>query len=52
MYAEGNLETTLQTVLVEKTLEDDKKVPERPLKLNLSLVEDRFNKITKKLAGI
>ena len=51
MYTKGKFQATLQTVLVENTLREDQKVPEKPLELKLSLGEDRFNQIQKKLAG-
>lgn len=51
MYTEGKFESTLQEVLVENTLKEDQKVPEKPMELKLSLGEDRFHQIQKKLAG-
>ncbi len=51
MYSEGKFQTMLQTVLVENTLKEDEKIPDKPLELNLSLVEDHFNQIQRKLAG-
>ncbi|KAL9989319.1 hypothetical protein ACROYT_G003856 [Oculina patagonica] len=52
MYSEGKFQTMLQTVLVENTLKEDEKIPDKPLELNLSLVEDHFNQIQRKLAEI
>lgn len=52
MYSEGKFQTMLQEVLVENTLKEHKKVPEKPVELKLSLGQDRFNQIQKKLAGI
>lgn len=51
MYTEGKFESTLQKVLVENTLKENQKVPEKPMGLKLSLGEDRFHQIQKKLAG-
>ena len=51
MYTEGEFESTLQEVLVENTLKEDQKIPEKPMELKLSLGEDRFHQIQKKLAG-
>lgn len=51
MYTLGKFQSTLQEVLVENTLKEDQKVPEKPMALKLSLGEDRFHQIQKKLAG-
>ena len=51
MYTEGEFQAKLQKVLVDDTLKEQKKVPDKPVKLNLSIGEDRFNQIQKKLAG-
>lgn len=42
----------LQTVLVENALKDDQKNLEKPLEFKVTLGEDRFEKIRKKLEGI
>ena len=51
MYDKGEFQATLQKVLVDDTLKEHEKFPDKPLKLNLSIGEDRFNQIQKKLAG-
>ena len=52
MYNEGKIQSMLQNVLVENSLEEGQKVPERPLELKISLGEDKFNMIQRKLAGM
>lgn len=52
MYSKGTFQSMLQTVLVENALKDDQKNLEKPLEFKVTLGEERFEKIRKKLEGI
>ena len=52
MYSDGTFQSMLQTVLVENALKDDDKQPGKPLEFKVTLGEERFEKIRKKLEGI
>ena len=52
MYSKGTFQSMLQTALVENALTDDQKNLEKPLEFKVTLKEERFEKIRKKLEGI
>lgn len=51
MYTEGEFQKSLQHVLVDDTFKKHHRIPEKPLKLNLSISQERFVQIQEKLAG-